>query len=61
MKTDVPNPGSKEAVEGGCKCAIIDNHYGKGFPWPGYKENVFYISGDCPIHGFETKYGEKLC
>jgi len=29
--TDKPKPGSAEAVDLGCTCPIIDNHYGKGF------------------------------
>lgn len=43
------NPGSKEAQEHGCICAVMDNHYGQGFPYNG--ETCFYINGDCPVHG----------
>lgn len=46
MKT--PNPGSKEAQEKGCKCPVIDNHYGNGRP--GENGPEFWISGDCLIH-----------
>jgi hypothetical protein len=44
----VPNPGSKKAIEQGCSCAVMDNHYGKGFPYGG--ETCFYINGNCPVH-----------
>ena len=48
-----PNPGSREAADGGCTCARMDNHYGKGFPYGG--KTSFWISGDCPMHGKEEK------
>lgn len=44
-----PNPGSKEALIIGCKCPVIDNHYGKGIDMD-LSEPQFWISGDCPIH-----------
>lgn len=28
-----PNPGSPEAVDAGCLCSVIDNHYGQGMPY----------------------------
>lgn len=43
-----PNPGSPEAGEQGCTCAVIDNHYGRGMPYP--DGPAFWISGDCPLH-----------
>jgi len=45
-----PNPGSPEAVTAGCTCAVMDNHYGKGFPYGG-NGPCFYVSADCPLHG----------
>lgn len=36
------NPGSKEAVEKGCKCPVDDNK--------NIREGFFWISGECPIH-----------
>ena len=50
--TPTLNPGSEEAVAMGCKCASIDNHYGKGLPLP-YPQNPvnFWINAACPIHG----------
>jgi len=45
-----PNPGSVEAEGQGCTCAVIDNHYGRGFLWPGSKKLCFWVSEDCPLH-----------
>ena len=49
-----PNPGSDAAVAMGCKCHILDNHHGKGFPWTGEDGSrdkpKFWINTDCPIH-----------
>ena len=49
----VPNPGSAAAITMGCLCPVIDNHYGRGFPYGG--ETCFYFSGDCPVHGHPTE------
>ena len=42
------NPGSKEAVDRGCTCPVIDNHNGKGLG-----NGMFWISAECPLHGVE--------
>lgn len=45
--SEVPDPGSAEAVKQGCKCPVIDNHRGRGFMGiPGR----FVIMGNCPLH-----------
>jgi hypothetical protein len=54
MKDNIPNPGSKEATEKGCLCAIIDNHYGKGVRGDGEKYGWWQTS-ECPLHGGEPK------
>lgn len=54
----VPNPGSKEAIEQGCKCPVLDNCHGKGFPYGGSDEPCFYISGNCPVHAGGKDDGE---
>jgi len=46
--SDTPNPGSKEALAQGCTCAVIDNHYGNGIPYP--SGPAFWITAGCPIH-----------
>jgi len=50
--SDKPNPGSAEAVAQGCKCPLINNHYGDGVPIEG--EPQFRINSECPIHGEEA-------
>lgn len=47
--TDKPTPGSAEAVDLGCTCPIIDNHYGKGVPMNG--KRFHWTEADCPLHG----------
>lgn len=44
-----PNPGSEAAQERGCSCPVLDNHRGKGMPYPDGPR--FWINGDCPLHG----------
>ena len=57
-KKETPNPGSPEAIEQNCSCAILDNAHGKGC---GYKDDdgnpLFWITESCPLHGgkHETK------
>ena len=58
---DKPYPGSAEALKNGCKCAVMDNGYGKGYLGDGEKYG-WWVSGDCPIHGAkepETENKEK--
>jgi hypothetical protein len=52
-----PTPGSEEAIRLGCTCAVIDNHYGKGFLMSD-GEAHFWISSDCPLHGANKEPGE---
>lgn len=42
-----PNPGSKEAIELGCKCPVLDNAHGKGYMCI---EGIFVYSGECQLH-----------
>ena len=44
---DVPNPGSDEALDDGCLCAVIDNNHGSGRFGAGEQ---FVTNLDCPIH-----------
>lgn len=41
-------PGSKEAIEAGCTCPVMDNEYGRGVFLDG---KLYYINKQCPIHG----------
>lgn len=43
----IPNPGSDEAIWLGCRCAVLDNGYGKGSMWGPDK---FWITKGCPLH-----------
>lgn len=56
MKNHIPNPGSKEAQEKGCKCPVMDNHYGKGYYGDG---KIFVIMGNCTLHNKEVKNETK--
>ena len=40
-------PGSKEAIDKGCTCPILDNAHGKGYMGA---SGAFVISADCPVH-----------
>ena len=50
---DIPNPGSKEAIEKGCSCAVMDNGHGKGY-LGGLKDEdgniIFVTTYGCPVH-----------
>ncbi len=48
MTSYLLTPGDREAVEQGCTCAVIDNHYGRGFERDGQK--CFWITEGCPLH-----------
>ena len=43
-ETKKPSPGSNEAVDLGCTCPVLDNHYGRG------ENGQFWITFGCPIH-----------
>ena len=47
MKTP-PNPGSREARDLGCVCAVYDNNRGRYAPWP---PDGWWITDSCPVHG----------
>ncbi|MDR0250780.1 MAG: hypothetical protein LBI35_05690 [Burkholderiales bacterium] len=49
-ETKKPTPGSNEAVEAGCTCAIFDNHYGRGYGGDGEKFG-WIMNENCPLHG----------
>lgn len=50
------NPGSNEAVEQGCTCAVHDNHYGD--QWFG-DTHGFWITEGCPLHDERSKDAES--
>lgn len=42
-----PKPGSDEAVEAGCTCAIMDNNRGR---YPPFEPDSWWITEGCPLH-----------
>jgi len=52
----IPNPGSDEAIKLGCKCSVLDNHHGEGFPYSKNGEPCFWINGGCPLHSSRTPW-----
>ena len=57
--TTKPNPGSNEAVALGCRCPVIDNHYGKGVP-SSEDEPYFWINEDCELHGIKGDNDDEV-
>ena len=57
-KKKVPNPGSEEASDLGCKCPTMDNNYGRGYRQFGDKslEPQFVIAEGCPVHTHRISY-----
>ena len=51
-----PAPGSDEARKIGCTCAVIDNHYGRGYRG---RSGVYVVNEDCRVHG--SRAACKLC
>lgn len=47
MKNKTPNPGSKEAINKGCTCPVMDNGYGRGYMG---QEGMFVYNTTCPLH-----------
>jgi len=44
------NPGSDEAIEQGCKCAVYDNNHGN------MPDGNYWITDICPLHGTSKEY-----
>lgn len=47
--SDRPSPGSRQAIEKGCRCPIMDNSRGAGRPGDD-DEVLFVMNMDCPLH-----------
>lgn len=52
-ENSTPNPGTKEAIAADCKCPVIDNCHGAGAYNDENGKPLFWINGNCPIHGNE--------
>lgn len=48
--SDRPNPGSVEAMDQGCICAVLDNAHGRGAWGTSGPDAVFWITDGCPVH-----------
>lgn len=53
-----PNPGSEEAEAAGCTCPAMDNNYGRGIGISPEGVLLFWMNGDCPLHGTSELEGE---
>lgn len=53
MSKRVPNPGSKEALDMGCECPVLDNARGRGYMGV---EGIFVMTESCPLHGSGSKW-----
>lgn len=42
-----PNPGSDDALNRGCVCAVLDNCHGRFAPHP---PDGWWITAGCPLH-----------
>lgn len=49
MTPERPTPGSREAIDLGCTCPVMDNDGGRGFVING--ETCFWFTQGCPVHG----------
>jgi len=45
-------PGSQAAIDQGCTCPVMDNHYGAGMYTDKHGNVIFVLNSDCPIHGY---------
>jgi hypothetical protein len=58
----VPNPGSDAAIDANCSCPVMDNHHGRGIPWPREdgldptEHPSFWVNADCPLHGTASEW-----
>lgn len=55
--SEVPNPGSPEAVEAGCTCPVLDNARGRGYMGV---DGTFIFTSNCPVHCWPDIPDDKL-
>jgi len=53
------NPGSPEAIEAGCQCAVLDNNHGRGAYTDETGTLIFWKNMNCPLHGQENNGDNK--
>lgn len=52
------NPGSREAIEAGCRCPVWDNGHGRGYLGGMTDDDgnlIFVKVQSCPLHGWKEK------
>lgn len=49
-QSDLPNPGSKEALARGCTCPVLDNNHGAGIKLSESDMPTFWFNPNCPVH-----------
>lgn len=49
----VPAPGSDAALDAGCRCPVLDNGHGRGFPG-GDGKTQYWVNAGCPMHSNPT-------
>jgi hypothetical protein len=50
LLTEIPYPGSANALKQGCICPVMDNCHGQGINGKG---TLFWMNADCPLHGIK--------
>lgn len=55
--SELPNPGSTEALRLGCRCPVMDNNHGKWPPFPADegRPEGWIISMRCMVHAWPRK------
>lgn len=50
---ETPHPGSREALDAGCRCPVLDNNHGRFPPCPPDENGEgaqWWITWGCPVH-----------
>lgn len=60
--TERANPGSREAIDAGCTCPVLDNAHGRGW-LGGVKDSegrtIYVYTAGCPVHDQPTEEEEE--
>jgi len=50
MSDRTPNPGSRDALDAGCICPVMDNAHGRGARLDEDGQPMFVMVVGCPVH-----------
>lgn len=53
--SELPKPGSPEAVKRGCTCPTKDNGCGRGYSYTPDGLPLYWIEPGCPLHGKKSE------